>query len=53
MLQGAANNGTERRWNRDVDFVTHLIGVMRSISSHWKRDFDEKEATGIRDPDSD
>jgi hypothetical protein len=48
ILQGAANNGTGRRWNRDVDFVTQLIGAMRSISSHWKRDFDDEEA----DPES-
>ena len=43
-LKGAANNGTERRWKRDVDLVTHLRGAMRSISSNWKRDFDEQEA---------
>jgi len=44
-LQGAAsNNGTGRRWNGNVDLVTHLSSVMRSISSHWKRDFDEQEA---------
>lgn len=43
-LQGAAsNNGTGRRWSGNVDLVTHLSGVMRSISSHWKRDFDEQE----------
>ena len=27
-----------------MDLVTHLAGAMRSISSHWKRDFDEQEA---------
>lgn len=43
-LQGAAsNNGTRRHWNENVELVTHLSGVMRSISSHWKRDFDEQE----------
>jgi hypothetical protein len=42
--EGAANNGKGRRWNKDVDFVTHLTGAMRSISSHWKRDFSEDEA---------
>ena len=27
----------KRRWNKDkVDFVGHLIGAMRSISSHWR-----------------
>jgi hypothetical protein len=43
-LLGAALTETlegTRRWRKDtVDFVTHLIGVMRSLSSHW---FDEKE----------
>jgi hypothetical protein len=43
-LEGAANNGSGRRWNQNVDLVTHLVGAMRSISSHWKRDFDEREA---------
>ena len=43
-LKGAANNGTGRRWKGDVDLVTHLRGAMRSISSHWKRDFDKQEA---------
>src|SRR6516225_536411 len=43
-LEGATNNGSGRRWNQNVDFVTHLAGAMRSISSHWKRDFDEQEA---------
>jgi hypothetical protein len=43
-LEGAANNGNGRRWNKDVDFVTHLSGAVRSISSHWKRDFSEDEA---------
>ena len=27
-----------------MDLVTHLAGAMRSISGHWKRDFDEREA---------
>jgi hypothetical protein len=43
-LEGAAKNGNGRRWNKDVDFVTHLTGAVRSISSHWKRDFSEDEA---------
>jgi hypothetical protein len=29
----------KRRWNKDVSFVTHLIGAMRSISSHWREQF--------------
>jgi hypothetical protein len=44
ILEGAANDGSGRRWNQNVDFVTFLVGAMRSISSHWKRDFDEQEA---------
>ena len=43
-LVGAGNNGTGRRWKGNVDLVTHFRGAMRSISSHWKRDFDEQEA---------
>lgn len=43
VLEGAANNGSGRRWTGNVDLVTHLAGAMRSISSHWKRDFDEHE----------
>jgi len=42
-LEGAAGHAG-RCWNRNVDLVTHLAGVMRSISSHWKRDFDDQEA---------
>jgi hypothetical protein len=43
-IGGAANNGSGRPWKGNVDLVTHLCGAMRSISSHWKRDFDEQEA---------
>lgn len=43
ILKGAANDGTGRRWKGSVDTVTQLSGAMRSISSHWKRDFDEQE----------
>lgn len=43
ILKGAANNGSGRRWKESVDLVTQLAGAMRSISSHWKRDFDEQE----------
>lgn len=44
ILEGATNNGSGRRWKGNVDLVTLLSGAMRSISSHWKRDFDEQEA---------
>ena len=40
-LEGTRHNGEGRRWNRNVDFVTHLAGAMRSISSGWKRKFEE------------
>ena len=33
----------KRRWNKQVSFVTHLIGAMRSIASHWKEQFDADE----------
>jgi hypothetical protein len=33
----------KRRWNKDVSFVRHLIGAMRSISSHWREQFDPDE----------
>ncbi len=33
----------KRRWNKDVSFATHLIGAMRSISSHWREQFDADE----------
>jgi hypothetical protein len=42
-LRGAASH-LGRCWNRNVDLVTHLAGAMRSISNHWKRDFNEQEA---------
>ena len=41
---GAEVTGKGRHWNKDVDFVRHLTGAMRSISSCWKRQFKEKEA---------
>lgn len=34
---------TKRRWNKDVSFVRHLIGAVRSISSHWREQFDRDE----------
>ncbi|MGH9389594.1 MAG: hypothetical protein ACRD1Z_08255, partial [Vicinamibacteria bacterium] len=33
----------KRRWNKEVSFVRYLIGAMRSISSHWREQFDEDE----------
>ena len=43
ILEGVANNGSGRSWNKNVDLATLLCGAMRSISSHWKRDFVEDE----------
>ena len=40
---GARGNGAGRRWNKRVDFVMHLTGAMRSISSRLKDKFDERE----------
>jgi hypothetical protein len=38
----SATLGGDRRWKRrKVDFFTHLVGVMRSLSSHWN----ERERT--------
>jgi DNA-directed RNA polymerase specialized sigma24 family protein len=34
----------DRSWNKDVSFDVHLFGVMRSISSHWKEQFEPDEA---------
>jgi CheY-like chemotaxis protein len=42
-LIGAGSTKEGRHWNRHVDFVWHLTGAMRSISSSWKRQFKEKE----------
>ena len=40
---GAQGNGSGRRWNKRVDFVMHLTGAMRGISSHWKDKSNERE----------
>jgi hypothetical protein len=36
--------GDGRHWNKNVSFFQHLVGAMRSISSHWLEAFDEQEA---------
>jgi hypothetical protein len=33
----------KRRWNKTVPFAQYLIGAMRSISSHWREQFDASE----------
>ena len=36
----------DRRWYRErVDFPTHLMGAMRSISSHWREKYDRREGS--------
>ena len=43
-LIGAEATQKGRHWNKDVDFVWHLTGAMRSISTCWRRQFKENEA---------
>ena len=33
----------KRKWNKRVSFAQHLMGAMRSISSHWREQFDTRE----------
>jgi hypothetical protein len=42
-LMGAGATREGRHWNKQVDFVWHLTGAMRSISSCWKRQFKDIE----------
>jgi hypothetical protein len=42
-LLGSENTGEGRRWNKAVDFVKHMTEAMRSISDHWKTQFDADE----------
>lgn len=47
LLQEAvtATLAGDRRWNKSLgDFFGHLVWAMRSISSNWRRKFDEDEA---------
>jgi CheY-like chemotaxis protein len=43
-LIGAGATRQGRHWNKHVDFVWHLTGAMRSISSCWRRQFKETGA---------
>jgi len=36
-LTGAEDTQKGRHWNKNVDFVQHLAGAIRSISNCWKR----------------
>jgi hypothetical protein len=42
-IAGSEGSGEGRRWNKKVDFVKHLTEAMRSISGHWRMQFDEDE----------
>jgi len=42
-LIGTRRKDQGRHWNKQVDFVNHLLGAMQSISSGWKNKFDEHE----------
>ena len=42
-FEGAQGNGSGRRWNKRVDFVTYLRGAMRSIADHSKDKIDQRE----------
>src|SRR5882724_572575 len=43
-IAGTGTTREGRHWNKKVDFVKHITEAMRSISSHWKVQFDEQEA---------
>ena len=45
VLEGAANDGSGRRWNQNVNLVTYFAAVLRSIASHWKRISTSKRLT--------
>jgi len=42
-LMGAESSVRGRHWNKDVDFVRHLAGVMRSVANSWKRKFGQMQ----------
>ena len=48
-LLGAEDPRKGRHWNKDVNFVQHLIRTMESISSCWRRRFKKKEVYLIRE----
>jgi hypothetical protein len=39
---GAEGAGNGRRWNKNIEFATHLTGVIQSISSHLKSKYEER-----------
>jgi len=43
-LKGAEGGDHGRRWNKtEVRFDKHLLGAMRSISTHWLEDYERRE----------
>ena len=46
-LIGAEDTQNGRHWNRNVPFVQHLAGAMKSIASLWKRQFREQETYSV------
>lgn len=42
-LMGVERLDKGRHWNKNVDFVWHLIGAMQSIAHCWKRTFNDNE----------
>lgn len=46
-LIGAEDIQNGRHWNRNVLFVQHLAGTMKSIASLWKRQFREQETYSV------
>jgi hypothetical protein len=42
-LQGAESKTKGRKWDKNrVPFVHHLLGVMRSVSTHWKETYERR-----------
>jgi CheY-like chemotaxis protein len=46
-LIGAEDIQNGRHWNRNVPFVQHLAGAMKSIASLWKRQFREQKTYSV------
>jgi hypothetical protein len=48
-LRGAEGGREGRKWQKNrVSFVDHLLGAMRSISSHWKEAYERRELEAER-----
>ena len=44
-VERTQGTGKGRRWNKRVDFVTHLLGAMRSIADHWRKSRSREQET--------